>query len=132
MSFPLLKLLFSIAILVAGAALGWFYLRKPSIPTDARAQLLGGRRPWRRLGGAICLLLAVMFVLGVYVVDVPDNPRVYLAYWTVMMGLVLWLCALATKDILYTRRIITRRREGKAGLRGTRSARRVARKEPKS
>ena len=140
MSFPVLKLLFSLGILVAGAALAWFYVRKPSIPHDARARVLGGRRPWRRLGGAICLLLAVMFVLGVYVVDVPDNPRVYLAYWTVMMGLVLWLCVLATKDIFYTRRIIARRRDGKARPSESRSARHIspvenrchsARKEPK-
>ncbi len=130
MSFPVLKLLVSLGILLAGVVLGWLYLRKPSIPRDVHATALVGQRPWRRLGGAICLVLGVMFILGVYVVDVPDHPRVYLAYWTVMMGLVMWLCVLATKDILYTRKLIARRRDGRAVRGKPISASQVAREEP--
>ena len=47
-----------------------------------------------------------MFVLGVYLVDVPDRPRAYAAYWIIMMGLVVWLCGLAVRDMLYTRRLL--------------------------
>ena len=130
MSFPVLKLSFSLGILVAGGVLGVLYVRKPLIPRDVRAEVLAGRRPWRRFGGAICFLLGVMFILGVYVVDIPDHPRVYLAYWTVMMGLVMWLCLLATRDIIFTRKLIARRLNGRAVHAEPVSANRVDREEP--
>ncbi len=57
-----------------------------------------------------------MFVLGVYVVDVPDYPRAYAAYWLVMMILVVWLCVLAIKDMLHTRRMIAEWRRMREGL----------------
>lgn len=115
MSFAVLKLVFTAAVLVTGVTLAWWYGRRPTIPRDPRAKVLAGQRPWRRLSGAMCLVLSVMFAFGVYVVDVPDHPRVYLAYWTVMMGLVLWLCALATKDVFYTREVLARRRAASSG-----------------
>ena len=117
MDFAVLKLLFTTAVVLAGLAIGWLYLRKPPATKNPKARALIGDRPWRRVGGAICILLSVMFALGVYVVDVPDRPRVYAAYWTVMLGLVMWLMALAARDVMHTRKVVSewhslRRREG--------------------
>ena len=103
-----MKLLISIGIFVAGAAFGWFYLRKPGVPDDSRYRELVGNRPWRRLGAGICVLLAVMFVLGVYVVDIPERPMPYAIYWAIMLGLVFWVCVLAMKDMKHTRRVVDR------------------------
>jgi len=126
MSFAVLRFLFTAGVFLAGVLIAWLYLREPPVPKSEKARMLVGMRPWRRLGGAICLVLAVMFVLGVYVVDVPDHPRVYAAYWTVMMGLVLWLCGLAIKDVRHTRAAVARwhkqRRELAESLRVLHSA----------
>ena len=110
-----LKLLVSILILVGGLICSWLYLRRPtvtplptSLPEDSPLRLIRADRPWRRVGAAICLILSVMFVLGVYLVDIPEHPRTYAAFWLVMMVLVVWLCVLAIKDVLYTRQIITK------------------------
>ncbi|UCE59213.1 MAG: hypothetical protein JSU63_17435 [Phycisphaerales bacterium] len=106
MAFSDLKFLFTAIIFLAGITLGWLYLRKPPTAKNPKAMALIGDRPWRRVGGAICILLSVMFVLGVYVVDVPDHPRVYAAFWTVMLVLVMWLMVLAARDLLHTRKIV--------------------------
>jgi len=110
------KLLLCVAILVIGLVLVWRYVRRSASSEESRTrfeQLLGDR-PWRRLGAAISAVLAVMFVAGVYVVDIPDRPVPYAAYWIVMMGLVVWLCTLAVKDALHTRRMVNRWREERA------------------
>ena len=122
MSFPVLRFLITACVFVVGVALAWFYLCEPAVAKTEKARMLAGARPWRKLGGAICLVMAVMFVLGVYVVDVPDRPRVYAAYWTVMMGLALWLCALAIKDVRHTRLLVSlwhKRRKSMAELQHT-------------
>ncbi len=111
----------SIFILLAGAAFAWFYLRKPPAPQSDNPTIaaLLADRPWRRIGAAICLLLSVMFVVGLYAVDVPASPKAYAAFWLIIMVLVLWLCVLAIKDVLHTRRIVN---EGRAAReRGTQS-----------
>lgn len=108
-----LKLVVCAMILAAGLGCAWTYLLPRSALRDSARNLPAGDRPWRRLGAGICLVLSVMFVLGVYLVDVPDHPRTYATYWLVMMVLVLWLCALATKDVFYTRKMIMDRRFGK-------------------
>jgi len=100
----------SLVVLLLGLGCGWFYLR--GVP--ARDGLLGplaGERPWRKIGAAICTLVAVMFVLGVYLVDIPDHPRAYALYWTVILGLLVWLCVLAVKDVKYTLHLIRQRRQ---------------------
>ena len=109
MAHPLLKLLVSAFILSMGFVWTWLYLRKLT-PARASAPSLGGARPRRRLGAAICFVLSIMFVLGAHLVDVPDHPRVYAAYWVVMLVLLLWLCMLALKDVRYTRRVLNNRR----------------------
>jgi hypothetical protein len=106
-----LKLLLSILVLAIAAACAWFYLRPPvggTVPEDSPLRIIRGHRPWRRLGAAICLLVAVMYVLGVYLVDIPRHPRAYAAFWLVLMLLVIWLCVLALRDILYTRQAIAK------------------------
>jgi hypothetical protein len=100
-----LKLLMSIAVGLGGLGLAWVYWRKPRNLGDSRFEELLGDRPWRRLGAGICLVLAVMFVLGVWVVDIPDKPVPYAIYWIIMMGLTVWLCVLAVRDAFHTRRV---------------------------
>ena len=80
------KLLASIIAVVTGSALAWVYLRRT--PEESTAPLpLEGHRPWRRVGAAICLLISIMFVLGIYVVDIPERPVPYAMYWIIMLGL---------------------------------------------
>ena len=105
-----LKVLFSACLILFGLVYAWLYLRKPKPPADARGGPIRDDRPWRRVGAAICLLVSVMFVLGVYLVDIPDHPRTYAAFWAVLMGLVVWLCFLGLRDLRHTREIIRRRR----------------------
>ncbi|MCO6439088.1 MAG: hypothetical protein J5J06_18500 [Phycisphaerae bacterium] len=111
------KLLFSIALILSGAAFAWRYLSPWSGGWTGRAPI-GGDRPWRRLGAGIMLVISVMFVVGIYVVDIPDRPRPYAAYWAVMLGMVLWLCVLAVRDVLYTRRVLDDYRAGRTDLKG--------------
>ncbi|MFQ5589846.1 MAG: hypothetical protein ACE5HE_01670 [Phycisphaerae bacterium] len=110
MSSSTLKLVYTLGVLVAGGILAYCYLRKPAYRRDRRGDTVGGCRPWRQLGGAISLVLAVMFALGAYAVDVRNHPWASMVYWTAIMGMALWLCALAMKDIWYTREMVARRR----------------------
>jgi len=100
-----LKFLVSIALLSTAGVLAWVYLRGPThVHPDAYP--LRGHRPWRKMGAALCLLIAVMFVLGIYVVDIPDRPVPYAMYWIIMLGLVVWLFVLAVHDIMHTRKLV--------------------------
>jgi hypothetical protein len=75
-----------------------------------QVRLPRGDRPWRRVGLVICIVLAVMFLVGDYVFDVAtavQRPIAFTMYWLVMMGLVGWLCFLAVRDVAYTRRMIS-------------------------
>lgn len=104
-----LKFMLSAFILVTGCACAWRYWRMPECGSDSLP--LRGHRPWRRVGAGICLVLAIMFVLGANLVDIPDRPRIYGAFWIVMLLLLLWLCGLAIKDLRYTRRLLLERRD---------------------
>ena len=79
----------------------------------------GPDRPWRSLGTGIVVVVSVMFFLGVALVDIPDHPRVYASFWAIILGLVLWLCALAVKDVQHTYDLFRRGRE--AGRRDRRA-----------
>lgn len=103
--------IWSIVILAGGVLCAWFYMRKPALPDDPKFGELLGHRPWRRLGAAICLLLAIMFVLGIHLLDAETGPRAYVTYWVIMLLLALWLCVLAVRDLLHTRRAIARLRD---------------------
>ncbi len=100
------KLLFSVFTLGLGVGVAIIYMRRPATDQMAEGASFGGKRPWRRLGAAICLLLSVVFVLGVYLLDEDTRPGVYMVYWLVIMVLVVWLCWLAFADIMYTRRAL--------------------------
>ena len=68
-------------------------------------------RPWRVQGAAICLLLSVMFFLGVNCLDGRRNPRAFILFWLTMLVLVFWACVLAWVDIRRTRRDYHRARQ---------------------
>lgn len=104
-----MQLFFSVAILTFGIGCAVVYFRKPSAQLRSHAPAFVGDRPWRRVGAGICAVLAVMFVIGVYVVDVPQRPAPYALYWLVMLGLVVWLFGLVVKDVAHTRRSLDRR-----------------------
>lgn len=104
-----MKLAICIAILVTGLVCGWVYLFRPLCRGEGE-----GERPWRRLGGGICVVLGVMFAVGVWLVDIPERPRPYAAFWLVMLVLVAWLCVLAVRDLAYTRRQQAARRAERA------------------
>lgn len=106
----MLKAIFCVLLVTFGASCAFLYLRPPSF---AEADPKSGQfhdRPWRRVGAAICLLVSVMFVLGVYLVDIPENPKTYATFWLIIMMLVLWACGLAVKDVWYTHRVVKNRR----------------------
>lgn len=104
------KLLTSVLVLVMGILMAWVYLRGTTGEPSSHHPL-SGSRPWRKVGAGICLLIAVMFVVGIYVVDIPERPIPYALYWIVMLGLVIWLIVLAVRDFMYTRSLIRRWRE---------------------
>jgi amino acid transporter len=117
------KLLISIMVLATAATMAWIYLRKPPAHGSPRYPF-AGHRPWRKIGAALCLLIAVMFVLGIYVVDIPDRPVPYAIYWIIMLGLVVWLFVLALRDIMYTRGLV---RQWRAEMRNRSAAETVNR-----
>lgn len=46
-----------------------------------------------------------MFILGVCLLDERRGRTGFLLFWFVELVLLLWLCALAAKDVRYTRRL---------------------------
>jgi hypothetical protein len=71
-------------------------------------------RPWRRVGAGICVVLAVMFVVGVWALEHTErirHPVLFLIYWLIFLGLVAWLCVLALRDCLYTLKMVSRWRQ---------------------
>ena len=104
-----IKLVTSIGVLGIGGVVAIGYLRNPFADVEPDPGSRGGERPWRRLGAAICVVVAVMFVLGIYLLDGKPPPRVFLAYWILVLVLVFWLCGLALKDIMHTRRLLSAR-----------------------
>lgn len=105
-----MKLFLAISTLAVGLVIAWCYLVDPALtaqPTSSmRDHELLLNRPWRKLGAAIVLVVAVMFTLGLYVLDLKGGPVVFVAYWLTVLVLIVWLCILAIRDVLYTRRIV--------------------------
>jgi hypothetical protein len=114
------KAVFSIVLITFGVLCAVLYWRPPApFSADPRFESFHDR-PWRRVGAAICLIVSIMFVLGVYLVDIPDHPRVYAAFWVVILLLLFWACGLAIKDAWHTRRLLARwRRERRSELSAT-------------
>lgn len=106
----LLKAFFCALLMIFGMACAFLYLLPPPTTTVDSQRAPSRDRPWRRMGAAICLLVSIMFVLGVYLVDIPEHPKTYATFWLVIMMLVLWACSLAVKDVWYTHRLVQRRR----------------------
>jgi len=108
------KLTVCILLFVGGLACGWIYLLRPLHLRRQGPVPPVDERPWRRVGAGICVVLGVMFPLGVYLLDEHPPPKVYAGFWSVMMVLVLWLCVMALRDVAYTRRVMRSRRRGSA------------------
>ena len=102
----MLKAIFCMLLVTFGVSCAFLYIRPSSITLADSKLARFYDRPWRRIGAAICLLVSVMFVLGVYLVDIPEHPKTYATFWLVIMVLVFWACGLAVKDVWYTHRII--------------------------
>ena len=131
-SFEILQIVFSVLVIGFGLTCALIYLRKPRARGGSAAgEKDRDERPWRRIGAAICLLVSVMFVVGVYTEDTPDRPRAYAAFWVVIMALVLWLCGLALKDLRYTQKKIAQWRARKPSFKGASARGRVPAKEPR-
>jgi len=105
------KLILTLGVLVIGLGVGATYLLLGSNRAAGASQSIFGDRPWRRLGAGIASVTAVMFAVGAYAVDIPDRPGPYAVYWIVLLGMVVWLSALAVKDVRHTRRIVREWRE---------------------
>jgi hypothetical protein len=110
------ELRFVISGLISALGLGcaaWYLIRAAtragsSASEGKAAGSLGGHRPWRTLGAAICGLLAAAFFVGVNYLDARQSPGAYALFWILILLGVLWLCGLAFYDILYTRRQLRR------------------------
>lgn len=115
---PVLELVVSIVVLAGGVGMALLYLRGPKAQQAAGRTAIGGYRPWRRLGAAICLLISIMFVAGLYALNRDTPGKVFFAYWLILALLLMWLCALAVKDMAYTRKVLAAYRAGKIKLSG--------------
>lgn len=116
---PLTKVVFCAVVLMLGLSCAWRFSRRPATIGGSHSHLLQVPRPWRLQGAVICLLLSVMFVLGVALVDIPDHPRAYAAYWLIILVLVVWLCVLAVRDLAFTRQLLI---EARAAQRAAKQA----------
>ena len=103
----MVKLLFCTTLLVVGVGLMWTTGR-PVVAHEGAFARANADRPWRRVGAVVFLFVAVFFVIGMYVLDVKGRPAIYLSYWAVIMGLVIWLCRLALRDLRYTQELVRR------------------------
>lgn len=103
----------SALLVLAVVALAPMNLRGP-----AGRRVIGGERPWRKLGLAICVVVAVMFVAGMMWLDEHRSVRSFAWYWIIILVLLLWLCGLAAYDLWYTRSVIARWRAGTGTLDG--------------
>lgn len=111
-----MELAFTLGMIALAVACAWFSLGRAGASGGPHGSSDQDERPWRRVGAAICLLVSMMFALGLWLVDVPDHPRAYAAYWIIIMVLVMWLCGLAVKDVLFTRRKMHQWREQRLRL----------------
>ncbi|MCG3129807.1 MAG: hypothetical protein FLDDKLPJ_00542 [Phycisphaerae bacterium] len=86
-------------ILVTGGASGLYAWNPRWFGVDAEN---AAQRPWRRLGAAICTVVAVMFFLGAILLDEGTKPSTYVGFWSILLGLVFWVLMLALKDMRFT------------------------------
>lgn len=77
----------------------------PRVQPKRHNELLGGERPWRRLGAAIVGFVSVIFFAGANFIDARRFPRSFAWFWLLVLVLVLWLCGLAVVDAVHTYRL---------------------------
>lgn len=109
----MLKLLYSVLLFATGLACGWFFLIRPTIRRQPDGTALPDDRPWRRVGAGVCLVLGIVFPLGIYRQDSFRSPHVFLAFWAIIIVLVFWLFVLAMRDLAHTRHLLQSRRSGR-------------------
>jgi len=113
------KLLYSVILCTTGLACGWFFLIRPIIRRPAGGTAVLDDRPWRRVGAAVCLLLGVVFPLGIYHQDSFRSPHAFVAFWAIIIVVVSWLFVLAIRDLAHRRHLLQSRRSGrKRGRKG--------------
>lgn len=106
---------FAVVMMVLLAAMS---VAPMNLRNAARNPGIGGERPWRKLGLAVCGVVGVMFVAGLVWLDEHRSARSFAWYWIIILVLLLWLCGLAAYDLWYTRRVIARWRAGTGTLDG--------------
>lgn len=99
--------LISILITLSAAAIMVHQLMRPN-----------HERPWRKIAALICVLLASMFLFGLYVLHPRTHPAVVIVYVGCMLLLVLSLFVIALRDLVHTRKTLRdmRLRRWKAAL----------------
>lgn len=111
------KIVITALIVLLGAGGAFLYwpasLRRGRVTNRDGVPATGPERPWRRVASGIFLVVSIMFLFGVVLVDVPDHPRAYAAFWAILLGMVIWLLWLAAKDLRYTSLLAIRSREAK-------------------
>lgn len=87
---------------VAGIALGWlwWWQGREGVPTS--------RRRLRRISIVGMLMLVPMLVAGTSLIDPDVEPRRYAEVWTLLIGILLIVVALAVADALNTLRLHAR------------------------
>jgi hypothetical protein len=83
----------------------WLWRQAPGSKSVSSNELLRGDRPWRRLGAALVALVAVAFFAGTNFLKAEQAPKVYVAFWCVVLVLIIWMCILALVDVRYTLRL---------------------------
>jgi peptidoglycan/LPS O-acetylase OafA/YrhL len=94
----------ALGLLLGGGYLGTRVLGRRSTRRGlfAGAALSASRRR-RSLAAGLVMAISMAFFVGVNFLDHHSDPRLFVYYWAVVMGLVCWLCLLALADIRHAR-----------------------------
>ncbi|MGB0714775.1 MAG: hypothetical protein ACPGXK_02795 [Phycisphaerae bacterium] len=71
-------------------------------------------RPWRRTAAVVCVLLAGMFLFGLYILHPRTHPAIVIPFITSMLLLVAFLFLLALRDMVHTRKLLKDLRKRRA------------------
>jgi hypothetical protein len=60
-------------------------------------------RPWRPVGAMLCGLISVGCFIGINYDGMNQSPIAFIAFWILILIMLVWLFWLAARDMLYTR-----------------------------